>query len=77
MVYMSRQKLIVEKIEKIYQILDELQYNEIEQFISIQKNQNVIIKKLNKLQEYNEIDDMTQAIMDRRLIKMEQKITNL
>ena len=74
---MSRQKLIVEKIEKIYQILDELQYNEIEQFISIQKNQNVIIKKLNKLQEYNEIDDMTQAIMDRRLIKMEQKITNL
>lgn len=72
---MLRQKLIVDKMEKIYQLLNELQYNEIEQFISIQRNQNVIIKKLNKLQEYNEIDDMTNALVDRRLLNIEQKLS--
>lgn len=72
---MSRQKLIVDKMEKIYQLLDELQYNEIEQFISIQKNQSKIIKMLNKLQEYNEIDDMTNALVDRRLVNIEQKLS--
>ena len=72
---MLKQKLIVEKMERIYQLLYELQCNEIELFISIQKNQNVIIKKLNKLQEYNEIDDMTNALVDRRLLNIEQKLS--
>ena len=62
------------RIDEIYSILDELQYNQLEQFISVQKNQSIIIKKLDKLKEYNEIDDMRNSLLDRRLQNIEQKI---
>lgn len=55
------------RIDEIYSILDELQYNQLEQFISTQKNQSIIMKKLDKLQEYNEIDDMRWSLLNRRL----------
>lgn len=71
---MCKQKLIAEKIEKIIQILNELQYNEINQFVSIQRNLSIIIKKVEKLQEYNEIDDMNNSIMARKIRNIEQKI---
>lgn len=71
---MCKSKIIAEKIEKISEILDELQYNEIDQFISIQRNQALIIKKIDKLQEYNEIDDMTQSMFAKRLQEIEQKL---
>ena len=48
--------------------------NEINQFISIQRNQALILKKINKLQEYNEIDDMNQSIFAKKLQEIEQKI---
>ena len=62
------------KIDEIYSVLDELQYNELEQFMSIQRNQSIIMKKLNKLQEHNEIVDMENALFDKRLNNIEQKI---
>ncbi len=62
------------KIDEIYSILEELQLNQLEQFLSIQKNQSIIIKKLEKLQEYNEIDDMNNSLFDKRLRTIEQKI---
>ena len=62
------------KIDEIYSILDELQFNQLEQFVSIQKNQSIIIKKLNKLQEHNEIVDMVNALFDKKLNNIEQKI---
>lgn len=71
---MLKQKIITEKIDRIVKILDELQYNEIEQFISIQKNQALIIKKIDKLQEYNEIDDMNSSLVAKKLREIEQKI---
>ncbi len=71
---MFYKKIIMEKVEKIYQILNELQCNEIELFLSIQRNQNVLIKKINKLEEYNEIDDMSKALMDKRLLEIKQMI---
>ncbi len=71
---MKNKKMIEEQLEKICQILDELQYNEIEQFISIQRSQSTIIKKLDKINEYNEIDDMNNAIMYKKLTSIEQRI---
>ncbi len=71
---MTKEKIIAARIDKIIQILDELQDNEINQFISIQRNQALILKKINKLQEYNEIDDMNQSIFAKRLQEIEQKI---
>ena len=62
------------KIDEIYSILDELQFNQLEQFVSIQKNQSIIIKKLNKLQEHNEIVDMVNSLFDKKLNSIEQKI---
>ena len=37
------------KIEEIYSILDEIQLNQVEMLLSIQKNQSIIIKKIEKL----------------------------
>lgn len=71
---MKNKKMIEEQLEKICQILDELQYNEIEQFISIQRSQSTIIKKLDKINEYNEIDDMNNAIMYKKITSIEQRI---
>ena len=71
---MTKHDYIESKINKICELLDELQNNQIEQFLSIQRSQNVIIKKINKLQEYNEIDDMNNALIDKRLLRIEQKL---
>ena len=71
---MTKEKIIAARIDKIIQILDELQDNEINQFISIQRNQALILKKINKLQEYNEIDDMNNSIFAKKLQEIEQKI---
>ena len=71
---MTKEKIIAARIDKIIQILDELQNNEIEQFISVQRNQALILKKINKLQEYSEIDDMNNTIFAKKLQEIEQKI---
>lgn len=73
-IIMCKQKIIAEKLERIAKILDELQYNEIDIVTSIQRNQALIIKKIDKLQEYNEIDDMNQSVFAKRLQEIEQKI---
>ena len=73
-IIMTKKKIIATRIDKIIQILDELQNNEIEQFISVQRNQALILKKINKLQEYNEIDDMNNTIFAKKLQEIEQKI---
>lgn len=72
--FMSEEQNLKSKIDEIYTILDELQFNQLEQFLSIQKNQSLIIKKIEKLQEYNEIDDMVNSLFDRRLSNIEQKM---
>lgn len=71
---MEKQQNLENKVDAIYKALYEIQCNQIEQFLSIQKNQNLVLKKLNKLQEYNEIDDMVNSLVDKRLLKIEQKL---
>ena len=71
---MCKQKLIAEKIERIIEILDELQYCESNQLTDIKQNQVTILQGIEKLQEYNEIDDMVNTIFARKLQEIEQKL---
>ena len=69
---MMHEQNLSSKIEEIYSILDEIQLNQVEMFLSIQKNQSIIIKKIEKLQEYNEIDDMNNSLFDQKLTRIEE-----
>ena len=46
---MMHEQNLSSKIEEIYSILDEIQLNQVEMLLSIQKNQSIIIKKIEKL----------------------------
>ena len=67
---MMHEQNLSSKIEEIYSILDEIQLNQVEMLLSIQKNQSIIIKKIEKLQEYNEIDDMNNSLFDQKLTRI-------
>lgn len=69
---MMHEQNLSSKIEEIYNILDEIQLNQVEMLLSIQKNQSIIIKKIEKLQEYNEIDDMNNSLFDQKLTRIEE-----
>ncbi len=70
--FMIHEQNLSSKIEEIYSILDEIQLNQVEMLLSIQKNQSIIIKKIEKLQEYNEIDDMNNSLFDQKLTRIEE-----
>ena len=69
---MMHEQNLSSQIEEIYSILDEIQLNQVEMLLSIQKNQSIIIKKIEKLQEYNEIDDMNNSLFDQKLTRIEE-----
>ena len=69
---MMHEQNLSSKIEEIYSILDEIQLNQVEMLLSNQKNQSIIIKKIEKLQEYNEIDDMNNSLFDQKLTRIEE-----
>lgn len=69
---MMHEQNLSSKIEEIYSILDEIQLNQVEMLLNIQKNQSIIIKKIEKLQEYNEIDDMNNSLFDQKLTRIEE-----
>lgn len=69
---MMHEQNLSSKIEEIYSILDEIQLNQVEMLLSIQKNQSIIIRKIEKLQEYNEIDDMNNSLFDQKLTRIEE-----
>ena len=69
---MMHEQNLSSKIEEIYSILDEIQLNQVEMLLSIKKNQSIIIKKIEKLQEYNEIDDMNNSLFDQKLTRIEE-----
>ena len=65
------------QIEEINKILKELQYNQTEELILVQKNHTINMKKLDKLQEYNKIADMTNQVFEKRLSGIEQAMKQL
>ena len=59
------------QIEEIKVLLNEIIKGEEELSESTQKNFEVIFKKLMKIQEYNEIADMTNQVFEMRLSNIE------
>lgn len=59
------------QIEEINEILNELKQELINLSEISQKNFEVIMSKLMKLQEYNKIDDMTNQVFEMRISNIE------
>lgn len=59
------------QFEEIIILLNELKNVQVELSEKTQKNFEVIFKKLMKMQEYNEISDMTNQVFEMRLSNIE------
>lgn len=59
------------QIEEINEVLNELKQELINLSESSQKNFEIIMSKLMKLQEYNKIDDMTNQVFEMRISNIE------
>ena len=70
-------KTLEEQIEEIKETLKELQNGQKDQTILLQKNHAVNMKKLDKIQEYNKISDMTNQLFEKRLLLIENAIMKL
>ena len=62
---------IKNQIEEINVIVNEIKKEQKNIFNLVQKNHGVNMKKLMKLQEYNQIDDMTNQVFEMRLSNIE------
>ena len=70
-------KILEKQIEELNKTVEEIQYNQTEEIMILHKNHTINMKKLDKLQEYNKIADMTNQIFEMRLSGIEQAIKEL
>ncbi len=65
------------QIEEIYELLNQLKNEQQNLSEQTQKNFKVIMQKLMKMQEYNEISDMTNQVFEMRLSNIEDFLFRL
>lgn len=65
------------QIEEIYGFLNVLKDEQIDLSKMIQKNFEIIMRKLMKLQEYNKIADMTNQVFEMRMSNIEDLLFKL
>ena len=65
------------QIEEINELLNELKNEQVNLSEQTQKNFKVIMQKLMKIQEYNEISDMTNQVFEMRLSNIEDFLFRL
>lgn len=58
--------------QQIKLLLEQIKSEQINIQQNINNNYKIIVKKLDKLQEYNKIDDMTSTIFEGRISRIEQ-----
>lgn len=75
--YETTNLTLEKQIEEMNQNLNELKNNQLEELQILQKNHTINMKKLDKLQEYNKIADMTNQVFERRLSSIEQALKKL
>ena len=73
----SINKALEEQIKKINETLNEIKEMQKEELILLQKNHAINMKKIDKIQEYNKISDMTNQIFEKRLLGIESAIIKL
>ena len=65
------------EITKIKEIVEELTYRQAIILKVIQNNYKITMRKLEKLQEYNEIEDMVNQVFESRITEIEETLQNL
>ena len=65
------------QMELIIEELKELKKEQINTLMLLQKNHNTYMKKLDKLQEYNKISDMTNQLFEKRLYGIESALKEI
>lgn len=73
----AKNPLTNDQIEEINVLLNELKNEQESLSEQTQKNFKVIMKKLMKMQEYNEISDMTNQVFEMRLSNIEDFLFRL
>lgn len=63
-----------QQIKQIYETLKEVENNQKQELNLIKNNHTINMKKLEKIQEYNKIADMTNQIFEKRLSGIENTI---
>ena len=70
-------EVLEQKLEEIYIILKTMQMNQQNELLTIQKNHATNMQRINKLQEYNQIADMTNQIFEIRITGIEEALKKL
>ena len=65
------------EITKIKEIVDEIAYRQAIILKVIQNNHKITMRKLEKLQEYNEIEDMVNQVFETRITNIEEFLQDL
>ena len=65
------------EITKIKEIVDEIAYRQAIILKVIQNNHKITMIKLEKLQEYNEIEDMVNQVFESRITNIEEFLQDL
>ena len=65
------------EITKIKEIVEELTYRQAIILKVIQNNHKITMRKLEKLQEYNEIEDMVNQVFESRITNIEEFLQDL
>ena len=65
------------EVTKIKEILEEIVYRQAIILKVIQNNHKTTMKKLEKLQEYNEIEDMVNQVFESRITNIEEFLQDL
>ena len=70
-------EFIEQKLEEIYVLLKTIQINQQNEMLTIKENHVTNMKRLNKLQEYNQIADITNQIFEIRITGIEEALKKL
>ena len=64
-------------LAEIYVLIKNIQTNQQNELITIQRNHATNMQRINKLQEYNQIADMTNQIFEIRITNIEEALKQL
>ena len=70
-------KTLEEQIEEINIALKEIENVQKDEMTLLQKNHSIYMKKMDKLQEYNKIADMTNQVFEKRLLVIENAMKQI
>lgn len=64
-------------IKQIKEGINEIKYNQQKTIQIVEKNHKTNMKKIEKLQEFNEINDMTNTVFEERLLRIEKLLDDI